>query len=123
MSSLLRSMLMCLLVLALPVQGVVAATMQFCAAAHRSQPMSADTAAEHAALGHVHTAAAVDADAQPSAQSCSACAACCAASAPPGAPFEVPRVEPLVEPAPVAASIYSGPIGAGLERPPKSPLG
>jgi hypothetical protein len=123
MFRLLHSVLLCLLVLALPVQGVAAATMQFCAAAHRFQSMAADAAAEHKAVGHVHADATAEADAQFAAQSCSACAACCAASAPPAAPFEVPRVEPLVEPAAVAASIYSGPCGSGLERPPKSPLG
>ena len=132
MSPLVRLLLIWLLALALPAQGVAAATMQFCGPGHQPQAalLSAAVADHHRAMGHA-TAAVADTAAQPAAPGalaqpgkfkCSARAACCMATALPAPPLMLPVVKPAVERAIVLASIYTGPYSAGLERPPKLSL-
>ena len=119
-----RLLLIWLVALALPAQGIAAATMQFCGPGHRQQVQSAP-AAGHAHHAH-HAAAAADDSSAPAAQlaqlgkfKCSACAACCMATALPPAMATLPVVKPAIGPETVAPLDYVGPVAAGLERPPK----
>lgn len=110
MSRVLRIVLMWLAALALPVQGVAAATMVFCATSHQS-------AAAHDHAAH-YDASAAD-DGEPDTMSCSVCASCCmsvplpsrivAHDPPPGhAVYQADRAS-------ASATFLTG----GLDRPPR----
>ena len=123
MKSVVRLLLICLLALALPVQGVAAATMQFCAAAHKSQTLLFEAASHSHHAVHPHGSAQhASADDQDTLakQTCSACAACCMAVALPPAALALPAVDPAIEAAPMLTTAYVGPDAVGLERPPRS---
>lgn len=135
MNAVVRVLLMWLLAVALPVQGVAAATMQFCGAAHHPQKQQVQGAdhghgAAHAEADGHHVGAAGPAGEASAAsdlsphgqQKCSACAACCAGSALPPAALVLPVVEPASECVTVVPSAYVGPDVAGLEKPPRSNL-
>lgn len=143
MSRLVRTLLMWLLVLAVPVQGTAAATMAFCGsnhhgagqAAHLEQPTAAVHVHEHhddADGDHHHAQAAHDEDATATAQAaphaklvhadkhkCSACASCCTVAALPSAikAFQPDLLAdsflPLV---PRGVTLL---LPGGLERPPR----
>ena len=128
MSSLRRLLLVWLIAIALPAQGVAAATLQFCGPGHESQLRLLEASARdrhgdhHHATEHSGAGAAQGAagDLAPHGKlNCSACAACCAATALPASPLSVPAIEPAVERVAPILSTYVGPVGAGLERPPK----
>jgi hypothetical protein len=131
----LRWMLICLIVLAMPVQGIAAATMRFCGPGGAAQHHAA--AAHHhgdaqdaaAASDHQHHASPADAandaagglDAM-SKMKCSVCAACCMATAiAPDVPalHTVEAASKVVLPARIS---YVGPVADGLERPPRPSL-
>lgn len=138
-----RLLLVWLLALALPLQGLAAASLRHCApagdavhgsvAAHehgpgQTQPMAHDHAAMAAAEGTA-VAATVAADAaQPSsvqaafsAAKCSACAACCAALGLPAGTVKVPPAAGtavVLRPVPTALASF---VPAGLDRPPRLP--
>lgn len=118
-----RLLLIWLLALALPAQGIAAATMQFCGPGHQHQVHPAEVG------GHAHHAALAGGKSAPAAKlaqlgkfKCSACAACCLATALPPAIATLPVVKPVIEPEAVVPSDYAGPVVAGLERPPKHTL-
>jgi hypothetical protein len=119
MRVLLRTLLVCLLALALPLQGWAAATLAPCGSGHHDAVGHAAQAGHvHAAGEHpTHPAASADAD---HGHSCSACAACCSVGALPGPLPALARAEPA--PA-VFALIVPGvaPYAAdGPERPPRN---
>ena len=139
----LRILIIWLIALAIPVQGMAAATMRFCAPTNQARsavPQAAAGAHHHApgvAAHHAHHAAPEvgpgDASDVPghvpqtaskmvSKMKCSACAACCMASALPPSRVTVPVVKPLFEATQVVTTRYVGPDVAGLERPPKPEL-
>ena len=131
MDVIVRVLLMWLLAVALPVQGVAAATMQFCGPGHHPQQVQAaphDHDPDHGMADSAHHAGPADkapasADlSQHGQQKCSACAACCAGSAPPSAAITLPVVKPVIERVGVAQKPYVGPDVAGLEKPPRSSL-
>lgn len=134
----LRSLLIWLMVLALPIQAVAAAGMQHCGAAHRLMQVASTGAGApdvhdpvHEATPHEH-----DFDAGMSADdssdqgvntsalgddfTCSACANCCSAVALPASLVRLPA--PSIEdhaaalPAPEVVSFMPG----GIERPPRT---
>ena len=141
----LRILVLLLLALALPLQGIAATTMRFCLPVHPAIPAAA--VAQHAAHGHgnaahdgAHHHAVADGDqdhaghAPPSAVdvsdapidtaasgTCSVCAACSAAALPQMAlPLladapEIHLAQPLFE-------AHAGLTPGGLERPPRSSL-
>jgi len=139
-SALLRTLWICLLLLALPVQGFAAAQMTQCGPSHgRLQHTSAGGHGEAAAL-HTHEQDALDhhsshpqaashadevssdGSAPPAKHHCSACAACCVGMAlPSSAPVVIAPPEAVIH---VAATGAAEPIflTSGLERPPRSPL-
>ncbi len=144
MRSLLRSLLVWLMVLALPLQGLAGTAMQHGAtapqqSAHRSTAEAArsDHPPFHAHVaavqGHTHGQAADPAGAVVEAPTsapavdgehhCSACAACCSAlglpswAEPLAAPTSASAAPPLP---PVAVDSF---LPAGLDRPPRSGLG
>jgi hypothetical protein len=137
MSRSIRSALVCLLVLAVPLQGWAAAIMLYCIAAHEAPVPEA--APDHDSVAMLHAehrhsdatvhkhASADDANDAPSSSSahtvsCSACSACCSGTAPPCAQFGS-NAEP-VSFAPLAFAVQSAPVTAtgGPERPPRSSL-
>ena len=135
MTALLRVLLIAWLAVALPVQGVAAATMKFCAPAqqHQHQHRPAATSVQvDAGQHHGHGAAAAAPDAasaehdlgtgHPATGKCSACAACCMAAALPPAGMTLAAVEPVVEGSRFTLDAYIAPDAAGLERPPKQAL-
>lgn len=143
MSLLVRTVLIWLLVLALPVQGAAAATMAFCGPDHHGgghsvvQPGS--TAAVHAHHGdalaaHEHHAdrsadvastddvSGVATGGQAAQQTCSACASCCSL----GAMLTEAPVVPVTDLSPMVFTTVVPTVGAfaadGPERPPRNAL-
>ena len=134
MSALQRLLLVCLLSLAIPLQGYAAAAMAFCGPAH-ARMTAASVDAHHEHIGGVSLHAGHDGQApshhasmpagddlahwqQLGDQDCSACAACCAAALPATAPHLPPSTatgEPAPPPRLTSASFLTG----GQERPPR----
>lgn len=139
----LRSLLIWLMVLALPIQAVAAAGMQHCGAAHRLMQVASMGAVApdvhdpvHEATPHEHADFGTSLDAGMSAGdssdqgvntsalgddfTCSACANCCSAVALPASLVRLPA--PSIEdhaaalPAPEVVSFMPG----GIERPPRT---
>lgn len=131
----LKTLLLWLIIAALPVQGLAAAINASCGPTHHTDaqvrimvesPHHEDSATHH--HGHAHEEismdiqadSATDEDQQFKSSSCSACAACCVgAAAPP--PVFIPATVPggsqfvFISSAPLIISVTP----AGLERPPK----
>jgi hypothetical protein len=128
-NSWLRTLWICWLALALPVQGFAAAQMLQCGPAHARMHVAVSTVHEHT-HDHAHHGAATahhdDTSPDPSSalakHSCSACAACCVGLA-------LPSSAPLLT-TPTEAAIRDTGAGApepvfltsGLERPPRPAL-
>jgi hypothetical protein len=143
----LRTFLLCLLMAALPLQGLAAVVKASCGPAHHglsSATVAAQVDHHHAHAGGAHhdhhdhhdqdrlgsASSAASAAASPdggSAQAdshassyCSACAACCTgAVAPPSAALSNPSVDAADNGVPSAVPLVAGFIPAGLEHPPK----
>jgi hypothetical protein len=127
--SLLRPLLVWLMVLALPLQGLAAATMLNCATAHGAAVVAHDDPAQAHDHDHGHdhmamTAAHGDAtgDAPTLDHKCSACAACHASLGLPAALPVLPDFDVTEVHGPVSASGVSPFLTGGLERPPRSAL-
>jgi hypothetical protein len=135
MAAKLRWMLICVIVLAMPVQGIAAATMRFCgpggaaqhhaAASHHHGDAQAAAASDHQHHAPPAADSANDAAGGLDAMSkmkCSVCAACCMATAiAPDVPtlHTVEVDSTVVLPARIS---YVGPVADGLERPPRPSL-
>lgn len=116
----LRLLSIWLLALALPLQGVAAATMQFCGAGHLLQTQLLDAAHSSGHAHHMDGGGDTTTEATTLAKfKCSACAACCMATALPPAVTMLPVVDPVIETTAVVPTTYVGPDTTGLERPPK----
>jgi hypothetical protein len=128
MRRLFGSVLLWMLALALPLQGMAAAANTHCSGEHHAAAartvMAHETAAEHAAqpLQHMHAAGGAEGETQAhsAAHSCSACASCCAGFALLSAPLEVTAPEQAGDAStPARASAASGGHGAP-EKPPRA---
>ena len=121
-----RLLLICLVTLALPAQGIAATTMHLCAPAHALH--DAQAGAPHAAHGdaaavsHAAPTHAAAADHAPHGKSGFGVHGCCVATAMPVSIFVMPVVEPASQPVALVPPTYVGPVVTGLERPPKSSL-
>jgi hypothetical protein len=128
---------MWLLVLALPAQGVAAATMVFCGPIHQRMALAGQVQAATVHATHeqhkAHHRVAADAGHQDSAKSaqelptdqysCSTCAACCSATAISAPAFHIPDLAFVSSnPVPAPASSFSGFVPDGPEHPPRSIL-
>ncbi len=134
MRSLWRFLLLCLMAVALPVQGFAAAGAVHCAAMHeRMQPAGDHHAADAADAGEHHHAQAADhhpqgadhhaaGEAGRKAGKCSACAACCAALALPAPALLLPPLKADGAPSVVIADAVVAFLTSGPERPPRTPL-
>lgn len=146
MLRLLKTLLLSLLMLALPVQGVAAATGTSCGPAHRHGMLSSLQLPEHEAHGHQHFAdehhdAAAkaqpgglhgdlhihhpadpsDSDHHASASSCSACAACCVGAVlPPSALNHQPLDRGALALLVASVTPLPGFIPEGPKRPPRT---
>jgi hypothetical protein len=139
MSRLIRCLLVWLLALALPLQGVAAASMRHCAPAGDAVHGQAAQAGGHglssaphahqadhgAAHGHAAAAAADQAEDAPATAlpeaKCSACAACCAALGLPAVGVKLPSppgADDVARPAPAGVDSF---VANGLDRPPRLP--
>ena len=135
-----RTLLICLLALALPAQGVMAATMVFCGPDHRDQASAAaaahdagvahdaqhfnsqpDPAAQdsHAGEAAADETAAADKFAQ---QKCSVCAACCSAAAIHDTVPKLPAVEPAAADFAALVTVVEPFASDGPDRPPRHVL-
>jgi hypothetical protein len=142
-----RSLLIWLLVLAVPAQGLAAATMALCGlnhsglgpaatltqaplSGHGHQPglATASPAAAQAqgpAFAHCEEMAADDPSSLPgsdstSRHSCSVCATCCSVGALPNALLDVPAVAPAVAAFATVLTTAGSVVIDGLERPPRA---
>jgi hypothetical protein len=135
----LRTLWICLLLLALPVQGFAAAQMTQCGPSHgrlqhtlasgHGEAEAVHAHEQYAQEHHSHQHAASQADeasndgsTPPAKHHCSACAACCVGMAlPSSAPVVIAPAEAVIH---VATTGAAEPIflTSGLERPPRSPL-
>ncbi|HET7795984.1 MAG TPA: hypothetical protein VFL64_21525 [Rhizobacter sp.] len=125
-----RTLLMCLLMLALPVQGWAMQRMLFCAPdTHTVVHAPADN--EHAAHHHMeHSKADANAKAgdmhqhtaDPGHGKCSACASCCTGLALLAAPLTFGASAPTAHYAAAVFSGHSGHVPHRLDRPPRSAL-
>ncbi|GAA4412201.1 hypothetical protein [Quisquiliibacterium transsilvanicum] len=124
MRSLLRSLFVWLMALALPLQGIAAVGMQACgpvheragqvaAAAHDAGHMHAHADAEHVTAGQESPAAG---------HQCGACAACCTAAALPSAVVFAAASGAAAELIPAAPERVASFVPPGLERPPRAIL-
>lgn len=135
----LKTLLLSLLMLALPIQGFAAVVGLSCGPAHQPHGLMAFADPhEHGHKGHVHHAAQdndsqnVDAhdqhpdepdDPQASASTCSACAACCVGAViPPSALNLTPLDHGIIADIPRPDTLFPGHIPDGLKRPPRSVL-
>jgi hypothetical protein len=121
-----KTLLLWLLLAALPVQGIAAAAMMSCQSAHESVHESLEVS--EPAVAHLHHDGALHShqthqthDKHDATTSCSSCAACCigAAAIPSGLAwtFVHNKSEPvIVSPSP----FMTGHIPVGLERPPRA---
>ena len=138
-----RTLLIWLLALALPAQGVMAATMVFCGPDHRDQ-VSAAVAAHDAGVAHDamhfnaqsdHAAqdshageaaadetATPDKFAQSEMQKCSVCSACCSAAAIHDTLPKLPAVEPAAADFATVAPAVEPFASDGPDRPPRHVL-
>ena len=128
-----RTFLIWLLALALPAQGVMAATMVFCGPNHHDRAASVAAAAHEDGAAHSHhassdkqaevptsnEAAAPDKAAQAGMQKCSVCASCCSAAAIPEAVPKLPVLEPGAADFAAPASAVEPFAADGPERPPR----
>jgi hypothetical protein len=134
MGSMLRTVLVWIVALAMPVQGLAASTMRFCGSSHERMTQSAGadhheavTSATHDHAAAAHAANAADPDAAGKFTDlgqfkCSVCAACCSMLALPAGFALVgdPGLANVMSPAPsVVAPSY---LSEGLERPPRAIL-
>jgi hypothetical protein len=146
-----RSLLIWLLVLAMPVQAIAAAGMQHCGPVHQlmqagstaavwtdGQDMPHDATVPHDATPHEHTGAATKADAEPSPSSssdatlnaagfaddytCSACANCCSAVALPSAVVQIPALPIGTHVSMLPVSEVISFVPGGIDRPPRTIL-
>jgi hypothetical protein len=141
MRSSLRSLLIWLMALALPIQAVAAASMQHCGAAHRlMQGVPAAAVAldghdhVHEAVPHQHDDAGLDVEMSTSDPSnegpnatalgddftCSACAHCCSAAALPASGVRLPAPSIEAQAAAMAATDLVSFMSGGIERPPRT---
>lgn len=139
----LRSLLIWLMALALPIQAVAAAGMQHCGAVHRLMQVGSAAAvaagghdAAHAATPHPHadadTGLAVtpgdpsndgsNASALDDGSRCSACANCCSALALPASPVRLPAPAIEARAAALPASDVVSFMPGGIDRPPRTVL-
>jgi hypothetical protein len=136
MRSLLRLMLLCLMAVALPVQGFAATGALHCGAMHERMQVNSvhhhDDGAAHPHDGHHATspapAAASDVGHDDGAAraggffKCSACAACCVGLGLPAGTITLPQA-PAQSPAPsLAADAVASFLTSGPERPPRTDL-
>ncbi|MES2105298.1 MAG: hypothetical protein V4634_14855 [Pseudomonadota bacterium] len=126
MKKLVRLFLLCMLILAIPVQGLAAATMLYCGTEHH-HTMVGDH--DHDAQDqHHHDAAATmsgqshgDAStAKHAIDKCSSCAACCIGAAMLTASVNPAIPHPSSEKIDLVFSSHAGHISDGLERPPRA---
>jgi hypothetical protein len=128
----LRSALMWLLLVAVPLQGYAAAGMLFCGAVGERAPVAAGVEHHHDLATsppdgtHQHQAAAVASDDGTAWDlhgvmhgKCSACASCCSVAALPSAPMASAVVEPRATPFIDYERADTGRGSARLERPPR----
>jgi hypothetical protein len=141
MRSSLRSLLIWLMALALPIQAVAAAGMQHCGVAHRLMQLGSAAAVAldvhdhvHEAVPHQHDDAGLDVEmsaGDPSDEgpnstalgddyTCSACATCCSAAALPAGLVRLPAPSVEARSAALPATDILSFMPDGIERPPRT---
>lgn len=128
MFGVLRTLLIWLLALALPAQGVMAATMVLCGPNHHERASAVAAAhrlpdaAAHAEATAVDEAATPDRFAQSDLHKCSVCASCCSAAAIHDTVPKLPVLEPVSAQFTALVSAVEPFAAAGPDRPPRQLL-
>jgi hypothetical protein len=123
MSLRIRTLLMWLLISALPVQGWAASMLSGCGPSHRLQMGHAAAPADVHAHAHHHGATKDHGTAKDLAKwTCSACASCCTAAALPATTLSLQTPVPVAFAAPSAAEAVDVFVTGGPERPPRRSL-
>lgn len=142
MRPLCRFLLLCLMAIALPVQGFAAAGMKHCGPMHDRMQAAMAAQAVHHDDGHVHhhdadgapqghDGGADAADHAPAAEKsraataavkCSACAACCVALGLPASALQLPQPPAEGLQPPLVTAEAAAFLTGGLERPPRTVL-
>jgi hypothetical protein len=127
-----RTLMIWMVALALPLQGYAAAAMVTCGPMHSRMASASEDHHDHdsSAHGHHSTDAGVNpAGEEPSSLArflkfkCSACASCCTAAAAPSPVLPLPVVMQLhAEAIPFSGSFEHSVVSDALERPPRTPL-
>lgn len=133
MNRVLKTFLLWLLLLALPMQGYAAAVMLACGAVHSRSTLAADAATAHVHANHHHDSTPHVADAghdshgatadKHAGSACNTCQACCIGAVLISSGLDWKNVDDNAG-FPVAAlvTLFTGHIPGGLERPPRSHL-
>lgn len=117
MQKLARLFLLCLMMIAIPVQGIAASTMLYCGAEHHQAMESDHRLVKHSVGEQTH---ATHGDNASATDSCSSCADCCVGCAPALTSSHVPVFNPSSEKINSIFSSHAGHIGDGPERPPRA---
>lgn len=117
MKKLVRLLLMCILMLTIPVQGVLAATRLCCA--DESHPVSSVSATQQQLHKH-QTETSTEQHPQHPIDHAASVDACCIVTAILSQDHVLPLLRPSSEKIDLIFSSYAGHIGDGLERPPRS---
>ena len=126
-----RLILLCLLMLAIPLQGLAAASMMLCATEHHQNVNAQSTQGaqgnEHTHDSHVqshdaddHSSDAVTTHQHTSKDKCSNCSACCVGAVMLTSTFSSPISPPASEKIEMVFSSHIGHISDSLERPPRA---
>jgi hypothetical protein len=134
----LRALLIWLLVLALPAQGALAASMAFCGPKHHASAGASQPTPQAAHEHHLHAphdaGGAAEATASPvppldsataghgDMQSCSVCASCCSGAAIQGTVPKLPSVEPAATVFVTVVFVIEAFTADGPDRPPRHRL-
>ena len=113
MKKLARLFLLCVMMIAIPVQGIAASAMLYCGAEHY-QAIENDQSLVH------HSSGEQSDDKSSGTDSCSSCADCCVGCAPALTFSDIPVSAPSSEKINFIFSSHAGHISDGLERPPRA---
>jgi hypothetical protein len=128
MKRVLRTVLTCWLLVAVPLQGYAASVMLFCGTAHGSVDAVVVDHAAHGHTGHTHDDG-LNGDRSPTLEAsgllhsgCSVCASCCSGAALPAATIATAFAQPHASPLLPNGHTAPDQAPARLERPPRTAL-
>lgn len=119
MKKLTRLFLLCLMMIAIPVQGIAATAMLCCCAGQHQSKAASESDQNLVSPAEDEQSHAAHSDASPAAEKCSSCADCCSGCGPAMCSSSVPTSTPSLEKMTSVFSSHVGHINDGPERPPR----